>query len=89
MKRLIENPRETRKKLGLNQENFWGRIEVTQPGGSRYESGRDIPEPTAILLDLAYGSPVAALRKLAELRGVSAEELVSKLTKEKPANEQV
>lgn len=28
-----------RKKLGLNQSEFWSRINVTQSGGSRYESG--------------------------------------------------
>ena len=35
------NPREIRHRLGLNQQEFWGRIGVTQSGGSRYESGRD------------------------------------------------
>ena len=32
----IENPREIRKKLGMNQQEFWGQIGVTQSGGSRY-----------------------------------------------------
>lgn len=27
-----------RKKLGLNQSDFWSRVRVTQSGGSRYES---------------------------------------------------
>lgn len=39
-----------RKKLGLNQKDFWTRYGVTQSGGSRYESGRNIPKPLAILL---------------------------------------
>ena len=39
-----------RKKEGLNQLDFWKRYGVTQSGGSRYESGRNIPKPLAILL---------------------------------------
>ncbi len=39
-----------RKKEGLNQKDFWARYGVTQSGGSRYESGRNIPKPLAILL---------------------------------------
>lgn len=40
----------TRKKEGINQADFWKRYGVTQSGGSRYESGRNIPKPLAILL---------------------------------------
>ena len=40
----------TRKKENLNQKDFWARYGVTQSGGSRYESGRNIPKPLAILL---------------------------------------
>jgi len=40
----------TRKKENLNQKEFWQRYGVTQSGGSRYESGRNIPKPLAILL---------------------------------------
>lgn len=39
-----------RKKEDLNQMEFWQRYGVTQSGGSRYESGRSIPKPLAILL---------------------------------------
>ncbi len=39
-----------RKKEGVNQLAFWKRYGVTQSGGSRYESGRNIPKPLAILL---------------------------------------
>lgn len=39
-----------RKKENLNQKDFWARYGVTQSGGSRYESGRNIPKPLAILL---------------------------------------
>ena len=39
-----------RKKLGLNQSEFWSRFGVTQSGGSRYESGRSLPRPVAMLV---------------------------------------
>ena len=50
----IDNPREIRKKMGLNQQEFWGQIGVTQSGGSRYESGRAIPKAVRELLRLVY-----------------------------------
>ncbi|MCK9381768.1 MAG: hypothetical protein M0P95_11995 [Sulfuritalea sp.] len=40
----------TRHKTNLNQKDFWARYGVTQSGGSRYESGRNVPKPLAILL---------------------------------------
>jgi transcriptional regulator with XRE-family HTH domain len=48
------NPRKLRHSLGLNQAEFWGRIEVTQSGGSRYENGRSIPRPVRKLLGIVY-----------------------------------
>jgi len=48
------NPRDTRRRLGINQQEFWNRIGVTQSGGSRYESGRPIPRPVKELLRLVY-----------------------------------
>lgn len=39
-----------RKANGLNQSQFWSRFGVTQSGGSRYESGRNLPRPVAILV---------------------------------------
>lgn len=50
----IQNPRDLRKKLGLNQMDFWSQIGVTQSGGSRYESGRSMPKPVRELLRLVY-----------------------------------
>jgi len=47
-------PREIRRKLGLNQQQFWSRIGVTQSGGSRYESGRNMPRPVRELLRLVH-----------------------------------
>lgn len=46
--------REVRRKLGLNQSEFWSKIGVTQSGGSRYESGRSIPRPVKALLRLVH-----------------------------------
>ncbi|WP_092400925.1 MULTISPECIES: helix-turn-helix domain-containing protein [Candidatus Ichthyocystis] len=48
------SPREIRKKLGLNQQQFWEQVGVTQSGGSRYESGRSIPKPVLMLLQLVH-----------------------------------
>ena len=50
----LTNPREIRHRLGLNQQEFWGRIGVTQSGGSRYESGRSMPKPVRELLRLVH-----------------------------------
>ena len=50
----IINPREIRRKLGLNQQEFWTQIGVTQSGGSRYESGRNMPKPVRELLRLVH-----------------------------------
>lgn len=46
--------REIRRGLGLNQQQFWSRLGVTQSGGSRYESGRNIPRPVQHLLRLVH-----------------------------------
>lgn len=48
------DPREIRRKLGLNQQQFWSKIGVTQSGGSRYESGRNMPKPVRELLRLVH-----------------------------------
>ena len=50
----INEPREIRRKLGLNQQQFWSKIGVTQSGGSRYESGRNMPRPVRELLRLVH-----------------------------------
>src|SRR5450759_4330124 len=51
---MVFNPREIRQRLGLNQQEFWTRIGVTQSGGSRYESGRSMPKPVRELLRLVH-----------------------------------
>lgn len=50
----VGGPRDIRRKLGLNQNQFWSAIGVTQSGGSRYESGRTIPRPVRELLRLVH-----------------------------------
>lgn len=51
---IFISPKEIRRRLGLNQEEFWTRIGVTQSGGSRYESGRSMPKPVRELLRLVH-----------------------------------
>ena len=60
----ISNPREIRRKLRMNQQEFWSRIGVTQSGGSRYESGRTMPKPVRELLRLVHieGIPLERAR---------------------------
>ena len=47
-------PKDVRRKLGMNQQEFWTKIGVTQSGGSRYESGREMPKPVRELLRLVH-----------------------------------
>jgi transcriptional regulator with XRE-family HTH domain len=47
-------PRHLRQRLGLNQLQFWSAVGVTQSGGSRYESGRDMPKPVSELVRLVH-----------------------------------
>ena len=47
-------PRNLRQRLGLNQQQFWSAVGVTQSGGSRYESGRSMPKPVCELLRLVH-----------------------------------
>jgi transcriptional regulator with XRE-family HTH domain len=60
----ISNPREIRRRLRMNQQEFWSRIGVTQSGGSRYESGRSMPKPVRELLRLVHieGIPLERAR---------------------------
>lgn len=51
----IEDPVQIRITNGENQGKFWGRLGVTQSGGSRYESGRPVPKPVRMLIALETG----------------------------------
>lgn len=68
------NAIDVRKKSGLNQTMFWGKLGISQSAGSRYESGRNIPAPVQTLMDLVYGK--RPLPILAKLRSVTLAELV-------------
>ena len=46
--------RQIRRRLGMNQQEFWSRLGVTQSGGSRYESGRSMPRAVKQLLRLVH-----------------------------------
>lgn len=76
----IKNPRDIRKKLGLNQFDFWSKIGVTQSGGSRYESGRSMSKPVRELLRLVYLEHVS----LASANGVDLR-VAELLREQKPA----
>lgn len=64
MKKMAVDPREIRRKRGLNQQEFWPQIGVTQSGGSRYESGRRMPAPVRELLRIVHveGIPLHQVR---------------------------
>ncbi|WP_373975692.1 helix-turn-helix domain-containing protein [Chitinibacter sp. SCUT-21] len=84
------NPKQIRKQLGLNQQEFWSLIGVTQSGGSRYESGRTMPKPVRELLrvvhvegiDLATlkSEEIKALNYLREQQPHLLEDLIKKAT---------
>lgn len=57
-----------RQKHGMNQSQFWGRVGVTQSGGSRYESERNIPVPVQLLLHIAYATDDRSNRLVDHLR---------------------
>lgn len=63
-----EEVRALRQKLNLNQSEFWAPFQTTQSGGSRYESGRDIPEPVQVLLNIAFSTDAKATAIFDELR---------------------
>lgn len=75
----IANPREIRRRLRMNQQEFWSRIGVTQSGGSRYESGRTMPKPVRELLRLVHIEGI----ELAKARGADFE-VVSYLKRANP-----
>ena len=70
MKKLDKNLnlRKLRRSLGLNQQEFWSAVGVTQSGGSRYESGRNVPRPVRELLRIVHVEGI----DLARVRGDAA-----------------
>jgi hypothetical protein len=65
-RRKRETPLQLRQRLGFKQHDFWARVGVTQSAGSRYESsGRPLPTPIQMLIELAYGNePRQTLERL-------------------------
>lgn len=57
-----------RRKLGLSQSVFWGRVGVVQSGGSHYESGRQLPIQLAWALHIVYGTEAQASAMVKSLR---------------------
>jgi hypothetical protein len=66
--------RSHRRDLRLNQQQYWSKLGVTQSGGSRYESGREIPEPVLLLLHIAYAPEKSAQNLVNLLRGKKVEQ---------------
>lgn len=62
--------RALRKKSELNQDEFWQHFQTTQSGGSRYESGREIPRPVQVLLNIAFNTEAKAAEHVAALRAL-------------------
>ena len=60
------NPRKIRRRLGLNQEEFWSMIGVSQSTGSRYERGSAMPKPVRTLLILVHGKGITPFNGQAE-----------------------
>lgn len=74
-KLMFSDPAEIRafrKKHDIKQLEFWHRIGVTQSAGSRYENGRNLPDPVRLLLHLAYAPDDRAQRLSAVLRAWKA-----------------
>ena len=64
-----------RQKRGMNQSQFWHPLGVTQSGGSRYESDRNMPRPVETLVTIAYGTPAQLFKELQRLRPDFAKDL--------------
>ena len=67
----IENVRQIRRNLGINQNEFWSAVGVTQSGGSRYESGRSIPNAVRELIRIVHIEKIS----LADVKRVNMKEL--------------
>lgn len=76
----LENPRSIRLRLGMNQTDFWERVGITQPGGSRYETGRKMPRPVQELMRVVYVEKI----DLSKLTRTDVE-IVAYLKKTQPA----
>ena len=65
----MQSLKDLRKRFGKTQSQFWQVLGVAQCTGSRYEVGREVPEPTAKLLQMVTADDeAAAVEMLRELR---------------------
>ena len=48
--KLLADIGDARRASGASQSVFWTKFGVTQSGGSRYESGRNLPKPLKVML---------------------------------------
>jgi len=64
----FSDPAKTRWLARESQVEFWDRFSITQSSGCRYENGREIPEPTALLIALYYSKKITD----ADLRAAKA-----------------
>ena len=62
---------EYRKKNNISQSDFWGPLGVSQSGGSRYESGREIPVPVMSLVVMTMGN-AAQVKKVLMCLNIAA-----------------
>ncbi len=75
LKKFVTDPKKRRQEMELNQTKFWAMFGTTQSGGSRYESGREVPTPVAMLMILLEsgritdGDLIQAHALAAELQG--------------------
>lgn len=56
-----------RRRANLNQKEFWTKLGITQSGGSRYESGRNMPRPVRMLIALSEGHATVEQLRSGEL----------------------
>lgn len=54
----FSDPAKTRWLARESQVDFWDRFSITQSSGCRYENGRGIPEPVALLIALYYSKKI-------------------------------
>lgn len=57
-----------RVQFNLHRDEFSGVIGVCQSAGSQYESGKTVPDPILLLLNIAYGNRQTAAAIVEHLR---------------------
>lgn len=60
MTQVLLTPEEHRLAMRLSQSHYWSLFGCTQSGGSRFENGRPVPMPVAMLLALYESKKITA-----------------------------